>query len=89
MQIITLYKYRRKDGGYTVSPNLPVSVSEYQNRYRIVADEGKGITNGTDIVTVIDVMTEDDCRLWQDCDLPEETEDPEEPEDIPEEVPAE
>jgi hypothetical protein len=36
---------------------------------RIVADEGKAITNGTIVTTVIDVINSD-VQNWSDCDLP-------------------
>lgn len=44
MQIINLYKYIREDGGVTVSPKKPDG--DYTEMYRLVADEGKVLTNG-------------------------------------------
>lgn len=54
MKVKPLYKYRRNDGGITVSPNMPEC--EYTDMYRLIADEGKVITNdGEKLYTVIDV----------------------------------
>ena len=39
MQIIPIYKYRRNEGGVTVSPIQPDT--EYTQMQRVVADEGK------------------------------------------------
>ena len=64
------YKSERKGGGYTVSPLKPDS--HYQVRWRLIAEEGKAITNGEKTVTVIDVQTRKECDEWIDCDLPEE-----------------
>lgn len=36
---------------------------------RIIADEGKGITNGKIIVTSIDLLDRESI-YWNDCDLP-------------------
>lgn len=53
MTIRTLYKYKRLDGGETVSVNQP-DVS-YDMMYRIIADDGKLVTrNGNDFYFVID-----------------------------------
>ena len=65
-----LYKSERKGGGYTVSLIKPEG--SYQLRWRLIAEEGKAITNGEQIVTVIDVIHRKDCENWTDCDLPEE-----------------
>ncbi len=39
---------------------------------RLIAEEGRAITNGEITVTVIDVQHRKDCEAWNDCDLPEE-----------------
>jgi hypothetical protein len=65
-----LYKSEREGGGYTVSPVKPEG--HYQVRWRLIAEEGRAITNGEITVTVIDVQHRKDCEAWQDCDLPEE-----------------
>ena len=65
-----LYKSVRPGGGYTVSLLRPEG--HYQVRWRLIAEEGKAITDGEQIVTVIDVVHRKDCEAWTDCDLPEE-----------------
>jgi hypothetical protein len=73
MQTITLYKYQRPDGGTTVSPNKPEC--EYTEMYRLVADEGKVLTNGEITAPCIDVES---IEGWSEIDAPEEeTEEPE------------
>ena len=65
-----LYKSERKAGGYTVSLIKPEG--SYQVRWRLIAEEGRAITNGEIITRVIDVMHRKDCEAWTDCELPEE-----------------
>jgi hypothetical protein len=67
MQIINLYKYERENGGTTVSPNKPEG--EYTEMYRLIADEGKALTNGEIITPCIDVESVDG---WQETDAPDE-----------------
>ena len=68
MQIITLYKYERENGGITVSPIKPNV--EYTEMYRLVADEGKVLTqNGVDITSCTDVESTDG---WCEIDEPNE-----------------
>jgi hypothetical protein len=70
MQIINLYKYERADGGITVSPNKPDVA--YTEMYRLVADEGKVLTNdGEHFTSCADV---DSIDGWYEVDAPEETE---------------
>ena len=57
MQIITLYKYIREDGGTTVSPVKPDC--ECTEMYRIVSDEGKVLVNGEVITFCADVESLD------------------------------
>jgi hypothetical protein len=66
MQIITLYKYIREDGGTTVSPIKPDC--EYTEMYRIIADEGKTLVKGDMVTTCADVESLDD---WEEIDEPE------------------
>lgn len=77
MQIINLYKYHRADGGVTVSPINPYPKT-FNPMYRIVADEGKVLTNGIVETTCKDIET-DDLFNWQEIDAPieevEETQD--------------
>ena len=68
MQIITLYRYERENGGVTVSPIKPNA--EYTEMYRIVADEGKLLTiDGVNTTTCADVETTDG---WYEVDEPTE-----------------
>ena len=58
MQTITLYKYERADGGTTISPMKPDC--EYTEMYRLVADEGKELTqDGVNTTVCTDVETPD------------------------------
>lgn len=80
MQKIILYRYRRSDGGTTISPNEPEPGVEYTTLYRLISDEGKALTDGTDFVTpCIDV---DDVDGWYEIDEPI-------PEPVEEEISAE
>lgn len=77
MQIITLYKYKRADGGATISPVKPDC--EYTEMVRLVADDGKVLTqDGENFTYCIDTDTSDG---WMEIDAPEE--EPEEPTDEP------
>lgn len=70
MQIITLYKYNRADGGVTVSPVKPEG--EYTEMYRLVADEGKALTkDGENLTTCVDA---DSTEGWYEVDEPNEEE---------------
>lgn len=54
MQVITLYKYERPEGGTTISPIKPDV--EYTECIRLIADEGKLLTlDGNDTYPCIDV----------------------------------
>lgn len=68
MQIITLYRYQRPDGGVTVSPAMPDGV-EYTVKYRLIADDGKMLINGNIETICIDV---DGTDGWSEIDAPEE-----------------
>ena len=68
MQIKTLYKYKRPDGGFTVSPTKPEGV-EYSEKFRIIADEGKLLTkDGEHTTPCIDV---DNTDGWYEIDDPD------------------
>jgi hypothetical protein len=67
MQVITLYKYVRDDGGVTVSPIKPEC--EYTEMNRIIADEGKMLTNGSIETYCTDVES---VEGWVEIDAPEE-----------------
>lgn len=55
MQTITLYRYTRPDGGITTSPIKPDG--EYTEMYRLIADEGKTLTDGMTTTTCVDVSS--------------------------------
>ena len=64
----TLYKFKRNDGGVTVSPIKPDA--EYTEMVRLVADKGKMLTkDGEDLRTVVDAYSATD---WYEIDAPEE-----------------
>ena len=63
MNIITLYKYKRRGGGITVSPTKP-SV-KHTEMYRLVADEGKILTNGETFTICVDT---NDVDSWTEID---------------------
>ena len=68
MQKIILYRYKRRDGGMTIGPNQPEQGTEYTTLFRIISDEGKLLTDGTDFKTpCIDV---DDIDGWYEIDEP-------------------
>ena len=66
-----LYRYERDGGGFTVSPERQEG-RHYNVRWRLIAEEGRAITDGETTVTVIDVQHRKDCEAWSDCDLPDE-----------------
>lgn len=64
MQTINLYRYVRADGGVTVSPVKPDG--EYTEMVRLVADDGKMLTNdGEHLTGCVDVITADG---WYEVD---------------------
>ena len=67
MQIITLYRYTRPDGGISVSPIKPNV--EYTEMVRLIADEGKALTDGTNTTTCTDVSSEEG---WTEIDAPKD-----------------
>lgn len=67
MKTIKLYRYTREGGGVTVSPEKPDV--EYQECVRLVADEGKLLTNGDIETSCIDTDSADG---WWEIDAPEE-----------------
>lgn len=76
MNNITLYKYNRPDGGINISPIKPDT--EHTTLHRLIADEGKILTDGETLTSVIDTYTPE---VWTEIDAPE----PEETEDQTEE----
>lgn len=68
MKIIPIYKFIREGGGVTVSPIKPEN-TEYIDMVRIIADEGKLLTNGERQTPCADVYTADG---WSEIDKPKE-----------------
>lgn len=61
MQKIPLYRYIRPDGGVSVSPVKPES--ECTELYRLVAEEGRTLTDGTEEVSCVDTDIPD---AWEE-----------------------
>ncbi len=71
MKTITLYRYIRSNGGVTVSPIKPDT--PFDLRYRLIADEGKALTDGT---TVTECTDTDKPDAWTEIDAPDDPENP-------------
>lgn len=69
MQTINLYRYTRPDGGVTTSPVQPDV--PYELRYRLIADEGKMLTDGINITCCVDTGNP---NIWTEIDEPEDPE---------------
>lgn len=70
MQIIKLYKYKRADGGITVSPSVPEG--EYTEMVRLVADEHKLLAkDGENFTSCVDTDTSEG---WYEVNALEESE---------------
>ena len=54
MEIKLLYRFLREDGGITESPDKPDG-AEYTIRFRLIASDGKLLTDGTTETFCIDV----------------------------------
>lgn len=67
MQTVILYRFRREGGGYSVSPNRPEG--EYETRVRLIADEGKALTDGKVVTGCTDAESADG---WTEIDAPGE-----------------
>ena len=68
MEIKPLYRFLREDGGFTESPDKPDS-EDYTTRFRLIASDGKLLTDGTTETYCIDVDSADG---WTEIDAPEE-----------------
>ncbi len=66
MRTVTLYRYTRPDGGTTVSPIQPEG--SYTTTLRLIADEGKVLTNGVTETSCVDTDSADG---WVEVDAPE------------------
>ena len=64
MKTITIYKRTRANGGVSVSTVRPLR-GEFTEVYRLVADEGKLVTNGKITAACIDVES---VRGWYEID---------------------
>ena len=58
MKKITLYRVTRSDGGIDITPNKPNS-DNYTETYRLIADEGKALTDGSNYYSCIDTDNPD------------------------------
>ena len=63
---IPLYRFKRADGGITVSPDKPEC--EYTELVRLIADKGKVFTNGSVTTRCKDVES---AEGWTEIDAPE------------------
>ena len=68
METKLLYRFLRNDGGFTESPDKPDG-KEYATRYRLIASDGKLLTDGIIETFCIDV---DSAEGWMEIDAPEE-----------------
>lgn len=68
MEIKTLYKYTRPDGGTTVSPVKPEG--EFEENFRLIADEGMALTK--DGVNYYDCIDVDSTDGWKEVEYQEE-----------------
>lgn len=66
MQVINLYRYSRPNGGVTNSIEKPEGI-DYSIKYRLIAEDGKLLTNGSDSTECIDVDSTDG---WFEIDAP-------------------
>ena len=70
MEVRTLYRYEREDGGMDVSPNKPDC--QYTELFRIIADEGHVVTeDGENLYYCVDVEYIDG---WYEIEEPEKPE---------------
>ena len=67
MTTMLLYRYKDASGGTVVSPRRPEDGVAFTIKYRLIADENKGITDGVVITTVVDTESP---NSWSDCELP-------------------
>lgn len=65
MQVTTLYRYKRSDGGTTTSPVAPDAGVDYTTKVRLIADEGKLLSKDGVTASVIDTGTADG---WTEID---------------------
>ena len=73
MQIKTIYRFIREDGGTTITTERPAA--NYTICYRIIADNGKALT--LDGTVLHDVVDTDSTVGWYEVNRPEELDSPE------------
>ena len=73
MQTVTLYRSIRPDGGVTVSPNQPEN-ADYTIKYRLIAEEGMTLTDGTTVTACVDAESPDGWTEIEDDSAAEATE---------------
>ena len=66
MEIKPLYRFLREGCGVTESPDKPYG-EDYTTRFRLIASDGKLLTNGTTETYCIDVDSADG---WTEIDAP-------------------
>lgn len=71
MKYIKVYKYAGEDGELVSPVDLPMERIEM---YRLCAEAGKLLTNGSRMAAVADIETSD-LPLWSETDAPQETDD--------------
>ena len=64
MELRKLYRFKREDGGVTVS--TIESGEDYEITYRVIADEGKVLTDGENYFNCIDTDTPDNFTEVED-----------------------
>lgn len=57
-------------GGVSLSP-IPAEGRTLSKYVRLIADEGRAITNGEAVTTCVDTLTPE---VWTDCDMPTDEE---------------
>lgn len=68
MEVRELYKYKREDGGTTVSPIKPNC--DYETMYRIIASDGCEVTlDGINMYYCVDTDIKDG---WYEIEIPQE-----------------
>jgi len=75
MKKTPLYKIIRPDGGTTITTRQPDG--DYVPYWRLIADEGKAMTNGTLTTPAVDVPDGDEA-IWVEIEDPEGDVTPEE-----------
>ena len=71
MQMIKLYRFIRPEGGVTVTAEKPEA--DYTELVRLIADEGKALTDGNTLTPCVDT---DDPTIWAEVEAPEEWKNP-------------